>query len=192
MIKAVIFDCFGVLYGSSMWAQLAVCPPEKRQELLDNSKRNDYGYLSAEEYIDSTAQILGMSRNDLIAMFRERHVRNQPMFDMILTLRKAGLKTALLTNAGRDMPGALFSEEDLRTLFDTFIVSSDYRIVKPNPVIFEQIAEKLGVATGECVMIDDTPENCEGAEVAGMLSVQFITNDATVKSLYKLLQPVID
>lgn len=193
MVKAVIFDCFGVLYGSSMWAQLELCPPDKRQELIDNNKQNDYGYLSVDEYNTNIGRLLGLTPEGVVAMMREKHVRNQPMFDMIASLRQQGIKTALLSNAGRDMPGSLFSDEELHgAVFDTYGVSSELGIAKPNPAIFAMIAERIGVSTGECVMIDDTPENCEGAEVAGMLSIQHVTNAETFNSLTKLLQPTLD
>lgn len=189
MIKAVVFDCFGVLYGSSMWAQLALCPPERRQDLIDNNKQNDYGFLTVEQYVTNTAEILGISPNRVATMLRDIHVRNQPMFDFIGELRRMGVKTALLTNAGRDLPARLFTEEELHgAVFDAYLVSSEYGIVKPNPAIFELIAGKLGVPVGECVMLDDTPENCEGAEVAGMQSIQHVTNQVTIESLRKLLQ----
>lgn len=193
MVKAVVFDCFGVLYGSSMWAQLDMCPPERRQELIDNNKQNDYGYLTVEDYTNNTASILGIAPAEVTELLRKRHVRNERMFDMIRELRREGVKTALLSNAGRDMPGALFGNEELNgELFDTYMVSSEVGIAKPNPEIFMLIAEKLGVPAGDCIMIDDTPENCEGAEVAGMQSVQHVTNEETVRVLTKALQPMLD
>ena len=189
MIKAVVFDCFGVLYGGSLWAQLEICPPERHKELIDNNKLNDYGYLTTDEYVANVARILNLSTEQVMAMLRNRHVRNQSLFDMIADLRGRGIKAGLLTNAGRDMPGALFTQEELDGgIFDAYIVSSDLGLVKPNPAIFELMADKLGVATGDCVMIDDTPENCEGAEVAGMQSIQYVTSKTTVESLKKLLQ----
>ena len=189
MIKAVIFDCFGVLYGGALWAQLELCPPEKRQELIDNNKQNDYGYITPEQYATNAAAILGMSTNEFVDMLQKQHVRNVPLFEGIAELRAAGYKTALLSNAGKNMPQELFSQAELSGgLFDAYIVSSEQGIAKPNPAIFTAMADKLGVLPAECVMIDDTPENCEGAEMAGMRSVQHVTNGDTMETLRKLLQ----
>ena len=46
----------------------------------------------------------------------------------------------------------------------------------------------LGVATSECVMIDDRVENCEGAEVAGMMALQYTDNELLIKRLNALLE----
>lgn len=193
MIKAVVFDCFGVLYGGALWAQLEICPPERRQQLIDNNKQNDYGYITPEQHAASAAAILGMPVDQYKEMLQHQHVRNEPLFDEIKLLRGQGYKTALLSNAGKNMPYELFSEQDLHGgLFDTYIVSSEQGIAKPNPAIFEAIADKLGAITSECVMIDDTPENCEGAEVAGMVAVRHITNQDTRDSLQKLLHHSVD
>lgn len=192
MIKAVVFDCFGVLYGGALWAQLEICPPERRQQLIDNNKQNDYGYITPEQHAANAAAILGMPVDQYKTMLQYQHVRNEPLFDEIRLLRSQGYKTALLSNAGKNMPYELFSEQDLHGgLFDTYIVSSEQGIAKPNPAIFEAMADKLGVASSECVMIDDTPENCEGAEVAGMQAIQHVRNDETLISLRKLLQSSI-
>jgi len=43
MIRAVIFDCFGVLYGGSIEVLMAQCPPDRRAELEDINKQSDYG-----------------------------------------------------------------------------------------------------------------------------------------------------
>ena len=193
MTKAVIFDCFGVLYGESQRVLLAMCPQDKRQELLDNNKQNDYGFFTTEQYVQNVSRLLTIPPEQVIDIFHRRRVRNQPLFDYIGNLRSHGVKVALLSNAGRDMPAALFSAEELAGgLFDAYMVSSEQGIVKPNPVIFQLVADKLGVAAGDCVMVDDTPENCEGAEVAGMQSVQYVTNEELFESLQKKLQVSID
>ena len=50
------------------------------------------------------------------------------------------------------------------------------------------MAQRMGLRPEECVMIDDLEENCEGAEVAGMRSVQHITNAYTREMMSKILQ----
>ena len=193
MIKAVVFDCFGVLYGGTMQVQIAACPLENQAELIDMGKQNDYGFLDFEDYTANVARLLRITPEQVKALFHDRHVRNEPLFDFIHTLRSRGVKIGLLTNAGRDMPGAFFSAQELNGgIFDAYIVSSEQGIIKPNPAIFSLMAEKLGITAGECVMVDDMSENCEGAEVAGMQSIQFITNEGMIESLRKILQSVID
>jgi HAD superfamily hydrolase (TIGR01509 family) len=180
MIKGVVFDCFGVLYGRSFPILLDMCPPENRQELIDLNAENDYGYISADDYAIGVASIIGRTADEVKSIFAQKHVRNQRMFEYVKELRIRGFKTALLTNAGRDMPGALFSAQDLKGMFDAYLVSSQMRLVKPHPGAFSFIAEKLGLETGECVMVDDTEANIEGADAAGMPGVWFTTADESI------------
>ena len=49
-IKAVIFDCFGVLYGGSIDTLIRMAEPEGKVMLRDLSKQHDYGFISGSEY----------------------------------------------------------------------------------------------------------------------------------------------
>ncbi len=179
MIKGIVFDCFGVLYGGSLLTLLGMCPAERRQELIDLNTRNDYGYLTSDEYAEGVAEIIGTTPDEARSIFKQKRVRDQPMFDYIYRLRERGLKTAMLTNAGMDMPRALFSEDELNGgLFDVYLVSSQMGLIKPDLEAFKMIADKLGLSPDECLMIDDTESNIRGADAAGMPGVWF-TDAAT-------------
>ncbi len=188
MTKAVIFDCFGVLYGGSLFALLNMIPAERHQELIDLNKQNDYGYIDFSTYIEGVANILGKTAGEVTEIFAQKRVRNQLLFDYITRLRSEGVKIGLLTNAGRDMPSTLFTESELNgELFDAYIVSSEEGIAKPNPEIYTLMASKLGVPAGDCTMVDDTAENCEGAEIAGMKSVWFTDTRTAIARLNEQL-----
>lgn len=44
---------------------------------------------------------------------------------------------------------------------------------KPDPAAFESAARTLGAAPGECLLIDDRPENCAAAQALGMAALRF-------------------
>lgn len=177
-MKAVIFDCFGVLYGGSLFTLLNMAQPEQRNAIVDLNRQNDYGFLTFEDYTNGMAELLGRSPSELQLIFQQKRVRNQPLFDFINEIRSPDVKIGLLTNAGRDMPGVLFSEQELNGgVFDAYIVSSEQGLVKPNPAVYTLLANKLGVAENDCLMVDDAFENCHGAEAAGMQSVWFADNE---------------
>jgi putative hydrolase of the HAD superfamily/hydrolase len=56
-------------------------------------------------------------------------------------------------------------------------------MIKPNPEIFELMAERLGVQPNECLMIDDIAANIAGAEAVGMEGVIFTSNDELQREL---------
>jgi HAD superfamily hydrolase (TIGR01509 family) len=188
MIKGVIFDCFGVLYGRSYPMLLEMCPAEHREELIDLNKENDHGYISAEDYAIGVASLIGRTADEVKDIFTQRHIRNQRMVEYVKALRVRGLKTALLTNAGRDMPGALFTHEELEGgLFDAYVVSSLDNVVKPGVEAYELIASKLDLTPGECVMVDDTEANIEGADAAGMSGLWFTDTEGTITRIDALV-----
>lgn len=53
---------------------------------------------------------------------------------------------------------------------------------KPDPETFTHAARTLGVAPGDCVLIDDRRRNCEGAAAVGMPSVHFTGDVAALRS----------
>lgn len=188
MVKAVVFDCFGVLYGGSLFALLSMCPPEKRDELVSLNRQNDYGFLSFEEYAKSMAELLGRTEGELYEIFKQQRVRNQPLFDFISEIKSPSVKIGLLTNAGKDMPSVLFNDDELHGgVFDAYIVSSQNGIVKPNPEIFTMMASKLGVPPEDCLMVDDAFENCHGAEAAYMKTLWFADNETAKTHIREFL-----
>lgn len=186
-IKAIIFDCFGVLYVDYSEAYFAHFP-ESLEQLRDLNKACDRGYLSLEEYLASVSKLTGDSPETIYAAFAREHVLNQRAIEYIQKDLKPSYKIGLLTNIGRGWMQQFFSEHQLHELFDAAIISSEEHIVKPEPEIYRLTAERLGVQPDECVMIDDREVNCCGAEAAGMASVVYDSFEQTKRDLTRLLQ----
>ena len=167
MIRGVIFDCFGVLAEGSLTYLAGLASPENREAVYDVNRSADRGYLSHEEYVRLMAELVNLTPDDVRKIFREQHIRNEPLIDFVRELRSR-YKTALLSNVGHNVIDKLFTDEELTGLFDTVVLSAEVGIVKPYPEIFELTASRLGLPPEECVMIDDLPKNTEGAEMAGM------------------------
>ncbi len=187
MIRSIIFDCFGVLYGGSYQALRAVCPSDKLDDLTDLNHQADYGFITTEEYIRGCAELIGKSYEEVEALFRTKHVRNDELISYVKSL-KGKVKLGLLSNVSNDVIEHLFSSSDL-ALFDEVLLSYREHITKPNPAVYLLLVERLGVRADECVMVDDILENCEGAEVAGLESILYVNNEQAIESLSKLLSP---
>ncbi|MBP6038106.1 MAG: HAD-IA family hydrolase [Candidatus Saccharimonas sp.] len=187
MIRGIIFDCFGVLYGGSLESLLNLCPPERLTELRDLNKQSDYGFISGADYLAGLADIFGMPLDEVRALLAKKHIRNQQLAEYVVALRH-DYKVGLLSNVSSGTIEELFTNEERHELFDAEVLSYQEHLLKPNPAIFELMAQRMGLTTGECVMIDDLASNCEGAEIAGMKSIQHITNQRTKELLQNLLQ----
>ncbi|HEY8381404.1 MAG TPA: HAD family phosphatase [Microvirga sp.] len=89
-------------------------------------------------------------------------------------LRKAGVPTYCITN----FSGPKFREAQMRypflATFDGIIVSGDERLLKPDPAIFRLLLSRYGLAAEDCIMIDDSLANVEGARSVGMHAIRFV------------------
>jgi putative hydrolase of the HAD superfamily len=76
---------------------------------------------------------------------------------------------------GGEILGTLRQGEIL-DLFDNRVTQDDFRITKPDPRYFEQIAAACGVSPAECVMVGDRIDNdVIPAKQVGMWSVRYRT-----------------
>ncbi len=187
MIRAIIFDCFGVLYGGSLEYFTSLAPAGRTQEIKDLSQEKDYGFITYEEYVARTGEVIGKTADEVIAIMREKHIRNTELVAYLRELKRR-YKIGLLSNVGEKIIDTLFTPEEQVELFDDVFLSYKEGVAKPNPAAFTLMADRLGVSAGECVMIDDLAINCEGAEVAGMQAVQFVSNELVREKLMRILQ----
>ncbi|MBP7760630.1 HAD family phosphatase [Candidatus Saccharibacteria bacterium] len=179
MIRAIICDCFGVLYYGSLQAFLELAGPDKRSELMNVVTLSDYGYLTRDEFNQSVGELIGKTADEVDAIVTEQRQRNAPMVDYIRSLKQRGLKTALLSNIGSDAVERLFSPQEMTELFDAVVLSYQVQLRKPDSQIYTLTAQRLGIPEEECLMIDDIAENCDGAEMAGMSSLHHVSNEQT-------------
>lgn len=186
MIKAIIFDCFGVLYRDNISMLYDAVPPDKHRELKDIIHATDHGFLDRSEYYETIAELGGKTPEDIKAIEQRQHSRDDAMVAYTQTF-KPQYKVALLSNIDVGTMERLFPESERNHLFDAFIMSGEVGVTKPSRHIFEIGAERLGVRPEECIMIDDIPSNVEGAELAGMTGVLFTSHRQLQVDLARLL-----
>lgn len=188
MVQGIIFDCFGVLYSGSLTLLASMAPEGRTQEVYDINMQKDYGYISYAGYLSATAEVLEKTPEEIDAIIHEKHVRNEELVAYVRQLKESGhYKIGMLSNIGERIMDELFGNE-LTMLFDEVLLSHQEGLAKPNPEIFRLMAERMELSPGQCVMIDDLADNCEGAEIVGMKSIQHTSNQRTKELLCKLLQ----
>lgn len=98
---------------------------------------------------------------------------NQPMLDWALALQQAGFKTAILSNMGEVNLAYMRKTFDWLKGFTHLTWSSELRMAKPEPAIYQHTLEKMGVAAGEALFIDDLQKNIDAARVLGIDGILF-------------------
>lgn len=182
-MRAIIFDCFGVLYRSSVDELYSRCPTDRHNDLHDIRLQRDRGFLRYDEYIREVARLLDSSVEVVGSITEESHVRDQELIDYIRSIDRSRYKVGMLSNIGDTVIEQLFSSEELSEMFDETVLSYQVGMVKPDPAIFRLMAERLDCEPSECIMIDDIEENCVGAEAVGMNSVHHVHTSDTLAAL---------
>ena len=189
MIKAVIFDCFGVILTDSlqqMYDELSESNPERMQQAEDLLNATARGYLSREDFDRQISGVLGISHEDFIKRKYSGETRNDQLLSYILELKKK-YKTAMLSNVSNQGLMRRFDGSELDKYFDVVVASGEIGFAKPEPQAYEITADKLGVRLNECVFIDDRQEYCDGARGVGMQAIQYTTFAQLKKDLAKIL-----
>jgi putative hydrolase of the HAD superfamily len=98
---------------------------------------------------------------------------NEEMLAWVAALQDRGMRTAILSNMGEEMMRYVQQEFAWLQHFTHHTFSCALKIAKPDPRIYTYTCEKMGVAPGEALFIDDKPVNVEAAQAVGLHAVQF-------------------
>jgi len=187
MIRAIIFDCFGVL-ATEAWlpfkAEHFGSDPALFEQASDISKQANSGLISSKDFTKSIASLAGVEPSDVHRAI-VRNVPNEPLFDYIRELKRE-YKRGFLSNIAGDRLRQIFTAEQL-ALLDVVALSFETGFVKPQAEAYRDIAQKLGMNIGECVLIDDQQRHVAGARQAGMQAVLYKDFEQTRAELEKLL-----
>lgn len=190
MIRAIIFDCFGVLYLNAVEHFYEHHVPEYdrlRPQLLELNRASDIGLLDQATFNQEVATLTGLELSFVAARIQGIHERNDKLLAYAQRLRPV-YKVGLLSNIGAGAIDGFFNAAERQSLFDDVVLSSDVGVVKPSPEIYELMAVKLGVLPEECVMIDDVEVNISGAKRAGMQGIIYTSYEQTVRALSEVVE----
>lgn len=188
MIQAVIFDCFGVLahdgwlpFRSAHFAD----DPQKFAEATDLNKRSNAGMIGYGDFLQQIGELAGIS-----AAEARREIEDNPadtnLFSYIRETLKPRYKIGLLSNASDYHLDDIFTVEQVG-LFDEITLSYEVGAVKPDAIMYETIATKLGMLPEECLFIDDQPRFVEAAKQTGMQALVFEDTQSTIRKIKELL-----
>ncbi len=174
MIRAIIFDCFGVLAEDGWLPFKRRYIGENKQladEVGDLGKQNEYGMMSNAEYLEKTSALIGVPAQQLQKAIG-RQKPNEELFEYIASELKLKYKIGLLSNANYDVVHELFTQEQAK-VFDATVLSVESRLIKPDPRMFELMCDRLGVEPEECIFVDDVERYCDAAGLFGMYAIHY-------------------
>ncbi|MCJ7811288.1 MAG: HAD family phosphatase [Dehalococcoidia bacterium] len=96
--------------------------------------------------------------------------------DLLRRLQQGGRKMAIVSSAPGENVRAVLRSLGLEGVFEAVVAEEAALKGKPDPQGFLLAAEELGVAAGECVVIEDAPGGVEAAKKAGMRCIGLATS----------------
>lgn len=104
---------------------------------------------------------------------------------LIEELHAGGTRLAILSNAGFDFASG-FRFSPMGTYFERVFVSAEMDAIKPDPAIYLEVADELGISPAEMVFIDNKSVNTDAAAALGITTHHFTSVaglDAFLRSL---------
>jgi 2-haloacid dehalogenase len=93
---------------------------------------------------------------------------------LLTRLREAGVPNYCITNFSGDKFVLSQARYPFLAEFDGIIVSGDEQLLKPEPEIYNLLLSRYGLEAGDCVFVDDSKANVEGARAVGMHAIHFV------------------
>ena len=189
MTKAVVFDFFGVLYGSyfkNIYSQLGGNIEKDYGYIRKYLKQANSGEMKPEKFAEIVSEKLGLSLNEYNEALKGVEGPNLELLDYIKNDLKPKYKLAIISNAGL---GTLQSKvpKNLLDLFDEIIVSAELGIVKPDHRIYKITLKKLGIEPEEAIFTDDIERHVSAARDLGMKTVHFKDTTQFMKEFRKII-----
>lgn len=183
MISAVLFDFGGVLLrtadqsGRQRWETRLGLEPHGLSRLVFDSepaRRATAGQASVAEVWENVARTLHLEPATLAELQKDFWSGDRLDTELVALIKslRPRYQTAILSNAWPD-GRALFTELFGADTFDTFIISSEEGLAKPDARLYHRAVARLGVAPGAVVFVDDFLHNVEGARAAGLHAIHY-------------------
>ena len=135
-------------------------------------KRYESGGMDARAFSAAVCGLVGLEdvgHEQFADAWADIFTLNEPVAELIAVLARSGDILVLGSNTN-DLHAAHFRRQFAATLahFRRLVLSFEVGHLKPSPAFYLACAEAAGRPPGECVFIDDLPENVEGALAAGL------------------------
>lgn len=178
--KAVLWDMDGTLVDSEPYWLLSesslasdygkTWTQENGHELIGRSLYDSSEILKDRFNIQdlTTQQIIDRLTDSVVESLRAKLPFRPGALELLMELKQAGIKTALVTMSMRRMALAVVESIPFQA-FDVVVAGDDVTKGKPDPEPYQKAAQLLGFDPADCVAIEDSETGLRSAEAAGCL-----------------------
>lgn len=195
-VKAVFFDLDGTLIDSehfyfSNWAPILaeefniyISYEDWILDFAGHTLVRNVGYLKDKYGIDTTQEFMWTATRANYAKSDMTTIRLMPQAKEILDLLKSkGIRIALVTSSYKTTVDTVLAHHKLLDYFEFFVTRELVENPKPNPEPYLLATQKLGLATGDIIAIEDTITGYTAATAAGLNCVAVTKHETEINRL---------
>ena len=175
MKKILVLDAMGVIYPVGDDVRGLLCP-------FITAKHGAGDYATVEEYYNKASLGEMTARELWQAVGIDPQLEDEyltwfelvpGLLDFLKKAASRGIEIWCLSNDLAEWSQKLRNRFGLQQYFRGFIISGDVGLRKPDPMIFNLLLERTGVAAKQLLFVDDNPKNIVAAAKLGIDSVLF-------------------
>jgi len=194
-IKALIFDLDNTLLDrTKTFYQFSTkliekyfresSPDDKMRMINQIIEMDQDGYKDKKQLFSELLELYSWpatpSHDELMNFYNHEYVESAVLMDhafKVIEHFRNKYKIGLITNGRTDIQYGKIDKLNIRSYFDTIIVSEEAGVKKPDPRIFNMALAQLNAAPEACIYIGDHPVNdIEGASRAGLYTIWMKVN----------------
>jgi glucose-1-phosphatase len=185
---ALIFDFGNVIAffdysraSTSLARRLGLTPAQfveraTRASLSRLVKQYESGAMASLEFSRAACSLVGIDidHDEFAALWADIFRLNEPVAALVRTLQSRGYTLVVGSNTN-ELHARQFRRQFADTLacFDSQVLSFEVGHCKPSAEFYHACARAAGTEPGDCLFIDDTPANVDGARAAGLQGVVY-------------------
>lgn len=188
--EAVVFDLGGVLFTNGK--ELAVpkiAEKLKKPHIIINNLLSEnqepaksfrLGLLTSKEFWNKVLGILHINSpwQELNNLWLSSYILQSNVFEIIKKLKEKNYKLGIISNTTADRIDYLQEKYNFLIYFDAFVFSYQDRVLKPDPLAFRLVAQKIRILEFEqIVYVDDKIKNCIAASNLGFKTIHFKSSE---------------
>jgi putative hydrolase of the HAD superfamily len=199
-IKAIVFDVGGVLRlsggkGMNVLERIAdmigVSSDEFKKAYWERNQLSNVENMAWEDMIAKVVKVFDPNIETekrvrkFVLDYEASRTTNNDLVDLFPKFHALGFKIGILSNATTQLRKWL-EDEGIAPLVDMVIISAEIGYQKPHKEAFDVLFERLGLAPGQVIFVDDSAKSLEKADEIGYIPILFKNNDQLINDLKKL------